>query len=192
MSKIVLDVSISLDGFSAGPNVRPDEPMGDGGERLHDWMAGEGPDAVTGTGADIEVRDAVNASVGAALIGRRTFELGLRPWGGTPWPHTPGFVVTHRIEEDFTGDNGGRFSFDGLEAAARRAKEAAGGKDVLVLGANLAGSLLTAGLLDEVHLHVMPILMGEGTPLFGGVRAELEPLGAPVGGVAAHLRYRVR
>ena len=82
MSKIVLDVSISLDGFSAGPNVRPDEPMGDGGERLHDWMAGEGPDAVTGTGADIEVRDAVNASVGAALIGRRTFELGLRPWGG--------------------------------------------------------------------------------------------------------------
>ncbi|MEV4570338.1 dihydrofolate reductase family protein [Nonomuraea sp. NPDC049419] len=181
MSRIVLDVSISLDGFSAGPGVRMDEPMGDGGERLHEWMA-----------AEPAIRQEVDASVGAALIGRRTFELGLRPWGGTPWPYAPGFVVTHRIEEDFTGDNGGRFSFDGLEAAARRAKEAADGKDVLVLGADLARSLLVAGLLDEVHLHVMPFLLGEGTPLFGGVRAELEPLGAPVGGVAAHMRYRVR
>lgn len=188
MSRIVLDVSISLDGFSAGPHVRMDEPMGDGGERLHAWMAGEGP----GGAAELAIRQEVDASVGAALIGRRTFELGLRPWGGTPWPGAPGFVVTHHVREDLVGDNGGRFAFDGLEAAARRAKEAAGGKDVLVLGAEVARSLLRAGLLDEVHLHVMPFLLGEGTPLFGGVRAELEPLGAPVGGVAAHMRYRVR
>ncbi|MET8867370.1 dihydrofolate reductase family protein [Nonomuraea sp. NPDC004580] len=101
-------------------------------------------------------------------------------------------MVTHRTREDLIGDNGGRFAFDGLEAAARRAKEAAGGKDVLVLGAEVARSLLRAGLLDEVHLHVMPFLLGEGTPLFAGERAELIPVGEPVGGAATHLRYRVK
>lgn len=109
MSKIVMDVSMSLDGFSAGPNVRDEEPMGDGGERLHGWTTG-----IDGAA----VHQEANAAVGAVLVGRRTFDVGLRQWGGTPWPGVPTFVVTHRTREDLLGDNGGTFAFDGLEAAA--------------------------------------------------------------------------
>jgi dihydrofolate reductase len=187
MSRIVLDVSVSLDGFTAGPDVRDEEPMGDGGERLHEWMSGQGP----GGGVDLGVRREVDAAVGATVIGRRTFDLGVGPWGGTPWPGVPSFVVTHRTREDLRGENGGTFAFTGLEAAAGRAAEAAGDKDVLVLGANVAGQLLRAGLLDEVHIHLVPILLGGGTPLFGGERAELVPLGTPLAGSVTHLRYRV-
>src|ERR1700755_1220386 len=110
MSKVVLDVSVSLDGFTTGPDVRADEPMGDGGERLHEWMwtAGEGPDG----GVDVGHRTG-DATVGATVIGRRTFDLGWGPWGGTPWPGIPSFVVTHRTREDLLGGNGGTFAFDG-------------------------------------------------------------------------------
>ncbi|HEV7709211.1 MAG TPA: dihydrofolate reductase family protein [Asanoa sp.] len=181
MGRIVLDVSMSLDGFTAGPNVREAEPMGDGGERLHEWMA-----------VDVDVRREVDAAVGATVIGRRTFDLGVGPWGGTPWRGVPSFVVTHRTREDLVGDNGGVFAFDGPQAAARRAKEAARGKDVLVLGAHVAGELLKAGLLDEVRLHLVPVLLGQGTPLFAGARAELIPEGTPVTGAVTHLRYLVR
>ena len=128
MSKVVLDVSMSLDGFSAGPNVREAEPMGG----------------------------------------------------------------THRTREDLLGDNGGTFAFDGLEAAARRAKGCrARDKDVVVLGAEVARHLLRAGLLDEVRIHLVPLLMGEGTRLFAGDQAELIPEGKPVAGAVTHLRYRV-
>ncbi|MFC6896920.1 dihydrofolate reductase family protein [Nonomuraea dietziae] len=120
--------------------------------------------------------------MGATLIGRRTFDLGLGPWGGTPFPGIPSFVVTHRTREDLLGDNGGTFAFDGLQAAARRAKEAAGDKDVWVLGADVARQLLGAGLLDEMRIHLVPLLMGEGTPLFAGERAGLILEGTPVAG----------
>ena len=187
MSKVVLDVSMSLDGFTAGPDVGPAEPMGVGGERLHEWMAGTGPEGAV----DVSACREVDARVGATVIGRRTFDLGLGPWGGTPWPGVPSFVVTHRVREDLLGDNGGTFAFDGLEAAARRARDAAGDKDVLVLGAQVARQLLTAGLLDEVHLHLVPLLLGRGTPLFDGEQADLIPDGKPVAGAVTHLRYRV-
>jgi dihydrofolate reductase len=85
----------------------------------------------------------------------------------------------------------GTFAFDGLEAAARRARDAAGDKDVLVLGAHVAGQLLGAGLLDEVRIHLVPLVLGQGTPLFAGERAELIPEGKPVAGAVTHLRYRV-
>ena len=187
MSKVVLDVSMSLDGFAAGPNVGETAPMGDGGERLHEWMAGEGPEGEI----DVGVHRQVDATVGATVIGRRTFDLGLGPWGGTPWPGVPSFVVTHRTREDLLGDNGGTFVFAGLEAAVWRAKEAAGDKDVVVLGPHVARQLLSAGLLDEVRLHLVPVLMGEGTPLFAGQHAALIPVGNPVAGAVTHLRYRV-
>lgn len=187
MTRIVLDVTVSLDGFMTGPNVRAEEPMGDGGERLHDWMAGEGPDGEV----DRQVAAATNARAGAVIVGRHTFELGLRNWGGTPLAGIPTFVVTHRPQEDFVGDNGGTFAFDGLEAAAQRAREAAGDKDVLVLGAEVSRGLLRAGLLDEVHLHIAPLLMGAGTRLFDGEQGELIPEGKLLAGAAAHLRYRV-
>lgn len=187
MSEVVLEVSMSLDGFSAGPNARDEEPMGDGGERLHEWHAGEGPDGEV----DLGVLRASASAVGAVVIGRRTFDLGLRPWGGTPFPGVPSFVVTHREREDLLGDNGGTFAFDGLAAATRRAKEAAGDKDVWVLGAHVARELLRAGLLDVVRIHLVPLLMGEGTRLFDGAPAELIPEGKPVTGTVTHLRYRV-
>ena len=188
MSKVVLDVSMSLDGFTAGPDISDAEPMGEGGERLHEWMW------KAGTGADGDADQGfspADAVVGATIIGRHTFDLGLRRWGGTPWPGVPAFVVTHRTRSDLLGDNGGTFAFDGLEAAARRAKDAAGDKDVQVLGAHVAGQLLRAGLLDEVHIHLVPLLLGKGTPLFAGERAELVPEGKPVAGAVTHLRYRV-
>src|SRR5262249_8683886 len=118
MSAVVLDVSMSLDGYSTGPDVGPAEPMGVGGEDLHAWM-----------GVDRDGQGAVAASVGAALVGRRTFDLGLTPWGGTPWAGVPTFVITHRTRDDLLGDNGGLFAFDTLESSVRRAKDAAGGKD---------------------------------------------------------------
>jgi dihydrofolate reductase len=188
MGRVVLDVSMSLDGFTAGPNVREAEPMGDGGERLHEWMAGNGTDGEI----DVAVRRDVDATVGAAVIGRRTFDLGLGPWGGTPWPGVPSFVVTHRARQDLLGDNGGTFAFDELQAAVRRAKQAAGDKDVLVLGADVARQLLRAGLLDELCLHLVPLLLGAETPLFDGEQAELIPEGKPVTGAVTHLRYRVQ
>lgn len=186
MSRVVLDVSMSLDGFTAGPNVREAEPMGDGGERLHAWMFGEGDDSEID--ASVRTMDAV---VGAAVIGRRTFDLGVGPWGGTPWPGVPSFVVTHRTRPDLLGDNGGTFAFGELEAAVRRAKQAAGDKDVLVLGADVARQLLRAGLLDEIRLHLVPILLGAGTPLFDGEQADLILEGKPVTGTVTHLRFRV-
>lgn len=183
MARIIWDVSVSLDGFTSGPNVRPEEPMGDGGESLHEWMAGS-------VEADIHARDLTNNSVGAALIGRRTFELGLEPWGGTPWG-VPSFVVTHRPQADLTGKNGGVFAFDNLDSAARRAKEAAGQKDAMVLGADLGRSLMRAGLLDAIWIHLVPILLGGGTPLFRGERAELLPEANPALGSVTHLRFRI-
>lgn len=189
MGRVVLDVSVSLDGFTAGPNVREAEPMGDGGELLHAWMAG------TGTGSEIDIdadmRREVDAAVGAAVIGRRTFDLGVGPWGGTPWPGVPSFVVTHRVRQDLLGDNGGTFAFDGLQSAVQRARRAAGHKDVLVLGAEIARQLLRADLLDEIRLHLVPVLLGAGTPLFAGEQAELIPEGKPVIGTVTHFRFHV-
>lgn len=183
MTNVLLDVSMSLDGFTAGPNVRPEGPLGDGGEQLHEWMAG--------SPVDHAVRENLDARVGAVVVGRHTFDLGLIPWGGTPWPNTPSFVVTHRVRPDLAGDNGGTFAFCELDTAVRRAVEAAGPKDVVVMGANIAGQLLRLGSLDEVHIHLAPVLLGTGTPVFGGELARLVPVGEAVAGAATHLRYRV-
>ncbi|MEU0155742.1 dihydrofolate reductase family protein [Micromonospora fulviviridis] len=103
----------------------------------------------------------------------------------------PSFVVTHRARQDLLGDNGGTFAFDGMQAAVRCAKQAAGHRDVLVLGADVARQLLRADLLDEVRIHLIPLLLGEGTPLFAGEQAELIAEGKPVTGTVTHLRFRV-
>ena len=184
MAKVVMDVTASLDGFITGPNVRDVEPMGDGGERLHEWMGGS--DAV-----DAQVFEEINAAFGAIVIGRRTFELGLKNWGGTPWPGTPSFVVTHRPEADFVGDNGGTFSFDSLERAVERAKQAAGAKTVLVMGAEAARNVRRAGLLDELWIHVAPMLLGSGTPLFEGEQGDLVPARKTLSGSVTHLWYSI-
>lgn len=182
MAKVIWDVTMSLDGFTSGPNVRPEEPMGDGGEGLHAWMEGAGPDG----SVDLGVFEKVNANIGAILIGHRTFDLGLKNWGGTPWPGKPSFVITHRTREDLRGDNGGTFAFGSLEDSARRAREAAGDGNVIVLGADVARQLMRAGYLDEVWLHISPILLGGGTPMFAGERVELVPVEKTLVGSATH------
>lgn len=181
MSKVIVDVSVSLDGYMSGPNVRTEEPMGDGGEGLHEWM-----------GEAAEAKQRVDGpDVGAAVIGRHTFELGLRPWGGTPWPGMPSFVVTHRPRPDLLADNGGTFAFSDLADAVRRAKQAAGDKYVYVLGGDISRQLLDTGLLDELWIHIVPVLLGGGTPLFDRNRATLIQDGDAVTGRATHLRFRV-
>ena len=187
MAKIIWDVTMSLDGFTSGPNIRPEEPMGDGGEPLHAWMAGDGPDGSVDQG----VLERINGNRGATIIGRRTFDLGLKNWGGTPWPGTPGFVITHRAHKDFVGDNGGAFAFGDLDAAARRAREAAGDKNVIILGATVARQLLRAGHIDEIWLHVSPILLGGGAPMFAGEVVALVPEGKPLVGNATHYFFKV-
>jgi dihydrofolate reductase len=187
MAKVIWDVTMSLDGFTSGPNVRAEEPMGDGGESLHAWMEGAGPDGAV----DAAVFAKVNDTVGAIVIGRRTFDLGLKNWGGTPWPNTPSFVITHRAREDLSGDNGGNFAFGNLEDSVQHARKAAGEKNVIVLGADVARQLLAAGHLDEIWLHISPILLGGGTPMFAGETSELVPIEKTRVGNAAHYFFRV-
>jgi dihydrofolate reductase len=142
--------------------------MGDGGERLHDWAFPEGQ----GSEIDAATHREAGAAVGATVVGRRTFDVGQGPWGGTPFPGTPGYVMTHRPGPDLLGGNGGTFAFGGPHESVERARKAAEDKDVFVMGADVSRQVLAAGLLDEVHLHLVPILLGAGTPLFAGERAE--------------------
>ncbi len=184
MARIVWDVSVSLDGFTTGPNVRPEAPMGDGGEALHAWMDLTGVD-----GAQVEV---INSNLGASIIGRRTFDLGQRFWGGTPWADTPCFVVTHRPMAEFAGANGGSFIFCALEEAAERARHVAGERNINILGAGVARQLLRAGQVDLLRLHTVPILLGDGTPLFTGEKAELTAEGPASAGQVVHQAFAVR
>jgi dihydrofolate reductase len=143
-------------------------------------------------GTGTKIFEELTASVGATVVGRRTFDLGHKPWGGTPYPGIPCFVITHRPQDDFVGDNGGAIAFDELAAAVSRAKEAAGDKVVYVLGADVARQILAAGLLDELYLHIAPIMLGGGARLFDGERAELIADGEQATAAATHLRFRVR
>jgi dihydrofolate reductase len=201
MSKVVVDMSISLDGIGAGPHPRPEEPMGTGGERLHAWHPFHDPahEATTSVGtAEEEAAQMVEelfATTGAVVLGKRTFELGLEPWGGTPLP-VPCFVLTHEARDDLQTTTG-TFAFvtDGIETAVRRAQAAAGDKDVLVMGGpTVAQEAVRAGLVDELALHVVPVLFGAGTRLFedlGTQQIELEPTEVVASPAATHLRFRV-
>ena len=168
MGKVFADQSMSLDGFSAGPNVRMDNPMGDGGEALHEWMFHDGGK----TGHRGEVLDDLFGSTGAVVVGRRTFDLGETPWGDNPPFHRPVFVVTRRPKAMVTKQGGTTYTFvtDGLEAAVAQARATAGDRDVVILGgATILQQCLRAGLLSELRLHLVHILLGAGTSLFGGV-----------------------
>lgn len=183
MASIIWDVSVSLDGFTTGPNVRADAPMGDGGEALHHWLGM--------TGVEAAMVDVINADLGASIIGRRTFDLGQRFWGGTPWADTDCFVVTHRPLRDFIADNGGRFIFCALDEAAQRARATAGTRNINILGADVARQLLRAGAVDILRLHTVPIVLGGGTPLFTGETVALEPLDQPSFGSVVHQTFRI-
>jgi dihydrofolate reductase len=210
MAKLRCQISISVDGFVAGPNPSEEEPLGEGGEQLHEWALklaawrephGHGGGEVN---ASSEVFEQMTSGVGATIMGRNMFGGGPGPWGEDPWRgwwgeeppfHTPVFVLTHHQREPLEMQGGTTFTFvtAGIEAALEQAVAAAGGGDVaLAGGASAIQQYLAAGLVDELTLNVPPVLLGGGTRLFddraGAV--ELEPLGVIEGPDATHLRYR--
>ena len=155
---------MSLDGFIAGPNVDLHNGLGDGGERLHDWMF------IGKSEAEAEAFEKQKfASTGAVLMGRTMLDVGIGPWGDEPGFHAPVFVVTHRAAEPISRKGGTSYTFvtDGPDAALRRAHDAAGGQDICVAGgAAIVELYLRAGVIDELRLHIVPILLGAGTRLF--------------------------
>ena len=205
MSATVLYMSMSLDGFIAGPNVRPDNGLGDGGERLHEWVLNGSDVDRLGVEAATEATrrsGAVNGRIvdefmatGAVVAGRGTFEPA-GGWGGDHHDGVPIFVVA-RGEPGIDISQWPRVAYvDDVTSAMTSAKEAAGAKDVLVHGAGVAELALAAGVLDELELHVVPVLFGRGRRLFenlGAEQIELERTRVLEGedGVT-HLHYRVR
>jgi dihydrofolate reductase len=191
MSKVLLELSVSLDGFVTGPEIGPGAPLGIGGERLHEWMfAGR-------SASDSETFETAHFSeIGALVLGRRMADLGIGPWGEEPTFHAPCFVVTHRPVETIVKKGGTSYIFvtDGIEAAVERARQAAGSQDVQINGgADVAQQFLNAGLLDEIRLHLVPIILGAGTRLFDGVRIDvrLVPREAQNQPAVTHLVYDI-
>jgi len=200
VGKVIADQSASLDGFSAGPNVGMGNGMGDGGEELHTWMFAEGGSTVR-DGAAIEGPQELLAVVGSVVVGRRMFDLGEEPWGDPPPFHNnPVFVVTHRSHPPIAKQGGTTYTFvtDGLEAALARARDAAGDRNVAVLGgAEIIRQCIRGGLLDELRLHVVHIVhivLGGGTALFGGLdpaSVALERIGLIDADGVTHLTFRL-
>ncbi len=197
MSAAVLYMSMSLDGFVAGPNESVDNGLGDGGERLHEWIFAGEPSEHGGLparpeGVDGEVMDEAMAT-GAVVAGRGTFEPA-RGWGGDHHDGVPIFILSRR--QSGVDPRWPLVTYvPGVETAMARAKEAAGEKDVLVHGATVAQLALAAGVLDEIQIHLVPVLLGEGRRLFehlGADHVELEPIRVLEGPGVTHLRYRVR
>jgi dihydrofolate reductase len=180
MTTVKADLSISLDGCIAGPNDGPEQGLGEGGERLHEWLFGlaswrERHGLEGGArGTDAEVLDEAFRNVGAVVMGRRMFDLAIDAWGEEPPFALPVFVVTHEAREPLTrGQTTFTFVTEGIEAALARAIEAARGRDVSVAGgADVVRQLLAAGQLDELQLHLVPILLGGGVRLFDGLDPE--------------------
>lgn len=202
MGKVVLDITTSVDGFVAGPDDGPELPLGRGGERLHEWVvrlaAWREPHGFEGgeTNSSSEVVEEGLQASGAVVLGKRMFD-NAHGWGDEPPFHRPVFVVTHDEREPLAKDGGTTFTFvtDGVESAVEQARAAAGGKDVSVAGgASVAQQCLRAGLLDEIQIHVAPLLLGGGVRLFedtGGGQIELEPTRVIESPGVTHLRYRV-
>jgi dihydrofolate reductase len=200
MSLTVLYMSMSLDGFVTGPNASSDNPFGDGGERLHEWIfpiaSEDHHKAATAQlgGVNRHVFDEI-MSTGAVIAGRGTFEAA-GGWAGDHHDGVPIFILSRHPAPDWAADWPAVHYVSDLAAAVRDAKHAAGDKDVLVHGAGvIVPQAVTAGLLDEVEIHLVPILLGEGRRLFGDLTVEqfgLERIRAVEGeGGVTHLRYRV-
>ncbi|HEX3213195.1 MAG TPA: dihydrofolate reductase family protein [Actinomycetota bacterium] len=196
MSKVTCDISISLDGFAAGPNQSLDNPLGEGAEdRLHQWMFEEAE-------ANAAELQGITAA-GAFIMGRNMFSPGRDDWdlewkgwwGDDPPYHRPVFVLTHHPRPTLPMRGGTTFNFvtDGIESALAQARKAAGEGDIAIAGgAHTVNQYLAAGLIDELRLHVAPVLLGGGERLFDGVGdLTLEPLSVRGTNLVTHLRYRV-
>jgi dihydrofolate reductase len=203
MGKVVANMSMSLDGFIAGPNDGPERPLGNGGERLHEWLYDltswrELHGLVGGkTNRDAEILDESFKNTGAVVMGRRMFNNGEKYWGDNPPFHMPVFVLTHEAREKVVKEGGTTFTFvtDGIESALEQAKAAAGDKDVSVAGgADTVQQFIKAGLLDEIQIHLVPVLIGDGIRLFehlGTEQIKLEITRVIESPGVIHLRYRV-
>jgi dihydrofolate reductase len=210
MSRVRVQISVSADGYVAGPNQSEENPLGEAGERLHDWVvalrAWRAPHGLEGgeVNASNAVVEELQANIGAEIMGRGKFGGGPGPWGEDPWPgwwgedppfHMPVFVLTHHQREPLTlSDTTFTFVTDGIEAALEQARAAAGEKDVLIGGgADVINQYLAAGHVDELELHVVPLLLGGGARLFEGIGPdlELEQIRVVEAPGVAHLKYRV-
>lgn len=211
MPKVVADISMSLDGFVAGPDPSLEDPLGKGGEQLHHWVfplaAWRRPHGKEGgeTGPESDMVDSGLRATGAVVMGRKMFSGGAGAWdddpnadgwwGDDPPFHNPVFVVTHHPRETVEKLGGTTFTFvtDGVEAAVERARAAAGDKDVAIAGGgSVIRQCLAAGLLDELSLHTAPVLLGGGVRLFeDAAPRQLEIADVTTGKLATHVRYRV-
>jgi dihydrofolate reductase len=188
MGTVILDTSMSLDGFMTADNRTAELPLGEGGEVLTQWAM----DDETG----VELLGRWVGNLGASIAGRVTYDTSL-PWWGPNGPsgdaRRPLFVVTHQAPQDTLENGVYSFVTDGIEGALARAQAAAGEKDVVVMGgADVGRQYLRAGLIDEVQIHLVPVVLGAGTPMFDDVgRLDLTTLEAVPSEHATHLRYRI-
>jgi dihydrofolate reductase len=210
MSKVKVSIAVSLDGYVAGPNQTLENPLGEDGERLHEWMFGleifnrvhgrEGGEVNASTPI---VEDFIE-DVGAFVMGRNMFGGGPGDWdeswrgwwGEDPPYHGPVFVLTHHAREQLPMQGGTTFHFvtDGIDSALEQARAAAGERDVVIAGgASAVQQYLAAGLIDELTLSIAPVLLGGGTRFFAeGEAAELEQIASVEAPGVTHLRYRIR
>ncbi len=190
MSTSILYMSMSLDGFITGPDDGPEHGLGAGGERLHEWLGPwlGSPRGFDPPGPSKQIFDEVMAT-GAVVVGRRTFDYAGH-WNGDH--HGVPIFVPTRGTPPAPQSDWVHYVTDGVESAMRQAKEAAGDKDVMVHGAELAQSLIGAGVLDELEIHLIPILLGGGRRLFGAEQADLELTRVVDAPGVTHLRYRVK
>ncbi|MGW0184000.1 dihydrofolate reductase family protein [Nocardia sp. NPDC003345] len=201
MSIVTANLAVSLDGFSAGPGQDLDHPFGTGADALTGWMFRTGE---PGHDNDAQILHDIHAETGAHIMGRNMFGPGRGEWdlewkgwwGPNPPYHAPAFVLTHYPRRPLTMEGGTTFTFvtDGIESALEQARAAAGGKNVEIAGgAATIRQYLAAGLLDELVLHLVPVVLGRGENLFTGLQGiELEPVETIASPTVTHLRYKVR
>ena len=192
MGKVIYDISMSLDGFIAGANARPEAGwagLGEGGERLHDWGFNSADPR------NSKIMEALSAGTGAVIVGRTTYNLSILNWGadGPMGAGVPTVIISHSMPQDIPA--GGVYTFvDSIEAALETAKKAAGAKDVVLQGGNIAQQFIALGLVDEIFIHLVPVLFGSGTRLIeelGGGHVQLETTEVIETKEATHLRFRV-
>jgi len=192
-SKVILDITMSLDGFIAGLN--------DQGKPLHNWLfSGDTPSAYNDffklSKKSAKILDNLIKTTGAIVTGRRTYDI-TGGWGGNhPFPGVPVFVITSKVPEKVpAGSTPFTFVTEGIESAVRQARKAAGKKNVYILGgASVAQQCLNAGLLDQMMIHVVPMLVGEGVRLFGNVEKQikLEQANVTAATGVTHLQFLVK
>jgi dihydrofolate reductase len=191
MGKTIFDISMSLDGFITAADQTVEAPMGAGGERLHEWAFGSDE-------TNQRYFEEAGKSLGAVICGRRTYDHSVPFWGadGPTGPRRlPVFVITHEPPADAPAGGVYRFVTEGIAAALEQAREAAGDGDVTVMGgADLGRQYIAAGLVDEISIHLVPVLFGTGTRMFESLEEghlALEPLATVPTPSATHLRYKI-